>query len=165
MTASIVELLIRSFCGGGTSGPSAQFLHPSLLQPHPCSIEGERGAEASEAASRMMQSMAKVFASERAAARLAVGFGFLPSFCNGDGVGWGVFSAERLILNTRILVEMTVVVSWYAKAPTPSPCCVWKAVKCCCENMKACHSLMLLCHDCGGSACVTLHLCGLGAKN
>lgn len=73
--------------GGCTSGPSAQSLHPSLLQPHPCSIEGERGTEASEAASRMMQSTAKVFISEGTAAR----FGFLPSFCNGDGVGRGVF--------------------------------------------------------------------------
>lgn len=73
----------------------------------------------------MMQSTAKMFISEGTATRLAVGFGFLPSFCNGDGVGRDVFfSAERLILNTRILVEMTVVVSWYAKAPTPSPRCV-----------------------------------------
>lgn len=83
---------------------------------------------------RVMQSVAPVFASERAATRLAVGFGFLPSFCNRDGVGRGVFAAERPVLNACISVEMTVVFSWYAEAPTASPCCVWKAAKRCCES-------------------------------
>lgn len=104
MAANIAELPMRCFWGGGLAchGPSAQFLHPSLLRARPCSTEGGRGAEAGEAASRMMQSAAKVFASERAAARLVVGLGCLPSSCNGlssegDRVDRGVLPAGRLL--------------------------------------------------------------------
>lgn len=135
---------MRSFRGGGLAHqrPPARFLHPSPLKGRPCSIEGERGAEASEAASWMMQSAAKVFASERAAARLVVGFGCLPSSCNGlssegDGVVRGVLPAGRLLFEYMRLSGSDCSCLLVLKAPTPSPCCVRKAVRCSCETTKA----------------------------
>ena len=106
-------------------GPSAQFPHPPLLKARPCSVEGEHGAEASEAEWcnpspkylllrrrplglwwGLAASQAPVPASRQRETE-SVG----ASFLQGD---WG--------FEQMLLVEMTAVVSWYSKAPSPSPC-------------------------------------------